>query len=100
MRNGTVLNVAAFTMDFSRPMQPVGPRSDWTNWVGPATKEELVASFEGFGPDAQRILQCMDMPSRWAVHGLYPPLRSFVNGSVVLIGDAVSCTKSQLNEEG
>jgi len=88
MRNATLLNIAAITTDFSHPMQPAGARADWASWVGAATKEELLAAFAGWGPAAQGILRCIDAPTKWAIHCLYPPLRRFARGSTVLVGDA------------
>jgi len=89
IKNDTVLNVVVFNTDYSQPMRPAGPKSDWSNWVQPTTQEEMVSHYEDWGPDVQAILRCIKQPNRWSVHALYPPLKSYVNGTIVIIGDAV-----------
>lgn len=55
-------------------------------------QHELLKVYESdFGKDALAILQLMTQPKRWALHTIYPPLKSYVNNRVVLIGDAVRC---------
>ncbi|VDB92182.1 unnamed protein product [Peniophora sp. CBMAI 1063] len=76
--SGTMLNIAAFTTDRSRPMQPAGPKSSWSTWVSPAPLSEVLSAFSDFGPDAKAILGCIDVPSKWAVHGMYPPMDTYV----------------------
>ncbi|VDB92179.1 unnamed protein product [Peniophora sp. CBMAI 1063] len=76
--NGTMLNIAAFTTDYTRPMPAAGPQSSWSTWVSPTTPADVLSAFSDFGPAAKSILGCMDSPNRWAVHGMYPPKRSYV----------------------
>ena len=73
-----MLNVAAFTKDYTRPMIPAGPQSSWSTWVSPAPCSELLNAFSDFGPDAHAILRCMDEPNKWDIHGMYPALQSYV----------------------
>ena len=65
------------------------PLSEGLSWVTPRSKAELLAEYEGWGPDVQTILNCMDSPSVWSIHIVDPPLETFCRGSVALLGDAV-----------
>ena len=58
-------------------------------WVEVVPQQEVIDGYPGWGNDAKIILQHLKEPSRWAIHTLYPPLETFVNGKIVLIGDAV-----------
>ena len=76
-------------------MTPAGPQSSWTTWVTPVTREETLEEFKAFGHDARTMLQCLDGTSKWAVHGLYPPLETHIASTrddaqpnIALIGDA------------
>jgi salicylate hydroxylase len=90
IKNDTLLNIAAMRTDFSRPPQPVDPRAaDWGSWVETVSQEEMLSEFSDWGEDAQKVLRCMEKPSRWAIHVVYPPLKTFVKDKIVLIGDAV-----------
>ncbi|KZV72615.1 FAD/NAD-P-binding domain-containing protein [Peniophora sp. CONT] len=75
---GTLLNVVAFTIDHNNEMVPAGSQALWSAWVASASREELLGQFEDFGPDARAILNTVEAPNKWNVHGLYPPLDSFV----------------------
>lgn len=76
-------------------------------WVCPTDRSDVADMFQGWEPEVQALFnvsgqapirtflaelnccsQCVDRPLRWAVHTVRP-LRSFVNGRVALIGDAV-----------
>ena len=35
------------------------------------------------------ILSCIEKPNKWYINVVYPHLKSFVNGRVALLGDAV-----------
>ena len=58
-------------------------------WVEVVPQQELIDGYPGWEYDAKIILQHLKDPSRWAIHTLYPPLETYVNGKVVLVGDAV-----------
>ena len=74
-----MLNIAAFTISYTDPMIPAGPKSSWSSWVKPVPRSELLDAFSDFGVDAQKILGCADENvSKWAAHGLYPALESYV----------------------
>ena len=67
-------------------MSPARP----SPWVEDVSQQELIDGYPGWGNDAKIIFQHLKEPSRWAIHTLYPPLETFVNGKIVLVGDAVS----------
>ena len=63
-------------------------------WVVPATRDELLKEYEGWGSDVLKILGCIQNPSKWMIHVVNPPLQTYVKGRVALLGDAVSnCTE-------
>lgn len=66
-----------------------------SKWVEPVTQDELLACYEGWGPDVMILLNHITKPSRWSIHSVDPPLESFVHQKVVLVGDAVSRCTSQ-----
>ena len=63
-------------------------------WVEAVPQQEMFDGYSGWGNDAKIILQHMKQPSRWSIHTLYPPLETFINGRIVLVGDAVSDVSS------
>lgn len=82
------LNVVAFVRVKEQEyftMSPEGPPP----WVEVVSQQEVIDGYPGWGNDAKIILQHLNDPSRWAIHTLYPPLETFVNGKIVLVGDAV-----------
>ncbi|KAF7292584.1 hypothetical protein MIND_01155900 [Mycena indigotica] len=86
---GKMVNFAAFTM-----------RHDLENtkydapWMGPADKSHFAGLFADWEPDVQALVHCVENPLSWAVHTV-KPLRSFVCGRVVLIGDAAHAMTPQ-----
>jgi salicylate hydroxylase len=59
-------------------------------------EQELLDEFSGWGEDTMIILKHLQKPSKWYIHCLNPPLRSYVRERVVLIGDAVSPTEDDV----
>jgi hypothetical protein len=59
-------------------------------WVETVPHQDLLDAYKEWGNDAQIILEHVTEPSRWSIHTLYPPLKSYVKGNIVLAGDAVS----------
>ena len=81
------MNVVAFVRekDDSMSISPARP----SPWVEVVPQQELIDEYSGWGNDAKIILQHIKQPSRWSIHTVYPPLETFVNGKIVLVGDAV-----------
>lgn len=98
---GSVVNVVAFA---SRP--ELDSTSYDQEWVVNCTKEELLECYDGWEPEVMDIIkvraklsaadihaltheQCIEQPTRWAIHHL-KPLPTYVSGRIALLGDAVS----------
>ena len=59
-------------------------------WVDQIAREELQREFNGFGPDVRALVGCMpEKTLRWYMHVVHPPLESYSNGRVAVLGDAV-----------
>lgn len=87
IRDNKVLNIVAFTADYSRPMEYEGNPEEWVQNV---PQEEMLRDFDGWGPEVQAMLKRIKHPSKWSIHALYPTIDKYVEGKVALIGDAVS----------
>ena len=64
-------------------------RDDWIteSWTEQGTSEQALADFQNWHPTITRILQESDALYRWALFDR-PPLKSWVDGRVTLLGDA------------
>ena len=91
IRDNKILNIVAFTTDYSRPMEYEGNSDEWVQNV---PQEEMLKDFEEWGPDVQAMLQRITNPSKWSIHALYPTIDKYVEGKAALIGDAVSKSRS------
>ncbi|KAJ3557014.1 hypothetical protein NM688_g1702 [Phlebia brevispora] len=56
--------------------------------VIPATPEELLAEFDGWGSDVMGLLSCVKKTDKWLINVVHPALESYVNGRIALLGDA------------
>ncbi|KAF7370090.1 Salicylate hydroxylase [Mycena sanguinolenta] len=56
-------------------------------WVGASDRSQFAGLFAHWEPEVQALVHCVDKTLRWAIHTT-KPLRSFVSGHTVLIGDA------------
>ncbi|KAF8485624.1 FAD/NAD-P-binding domain-containing protein [Gautieria morchelliformis] len=79
---GSIVNVAAFA---SQP-EKEGTAFDG-EWVTEVPKEELLDCYADWEPEVTSLLECIDHPTRWAIHQL-KELPNYVNGRVALLGDA------------
>ncbi|OBZ79798.1 Salicylate hydroxylase [Grifola frondosa] len=81
------INIVAFTANHHIP---IGSESlpDGTPWVERASQEELLKEYEGWGSDVPALLGCIQAPSKWSIHVVYPPLETYVRGRIALLGDA------------
>ncbi|KZV75602.1 FAD/NAD-P-binding domain-containing protein [Peniophora sp. CONT] len=93
IRDNKILNVVAFSTDYSRPMEYEGNPEDWVKDV---PQEEMLKDFDGWGPDVQAMLKRIKSPSKWSIHALYPTIDKYVEGKVALIGDAAHATLPHL----
>ncbi|KAH6909781.1 salicylate hydroxylase [Coprinopsis sp. MPI-PUGE-AT-0042] len=82
LSNGRYTNVVAFTTD---------PDSEGVEWQGPlpshATQEEMKSQYEGWEPEVQALLNCIEAPTKWAINNLNP-IERFAQHRVFLAGDA------------
>ncbi|KAJ7597382.1 hypothetical protein C8J56DRAFT_851542 [Mycena floridula] len=86
IKSGTMINVVVFDANHSIPKGSI--EIPLAQWVQPATQKEMVDKFEAWGPEVKRILDLMQHPNKWCIHGLHPPLETYVHNKIVLIGDA------------
>ena len=82
------MNVVAFVRAKEQENFTMSPERP-APWVEAVSQQEAIDGYPGWGNDAEIILQHLKEPSRWAIHTLYPPLKTFVNEKIVLVGDAV-----------
>ncbi|KAF9501924.1 FAD/NAD(P)-binding domain-containing protein [Pleurotus eryngii] len=78
----SVVNVVTFSSNPNEEGRPYGGP-----WVVECEREELLESYSGWEPEVGELLQCIDNPTKWAIHQL-KPLPFFVSGRVALIGDS------------
>ena len=57
--------------------------------VSTVSKADLLAEYDGWGSDVIKLLGCIETWSKWKINVVYPPLASYVQGRIALIGDAV-----------
>ncbi|KAF8229500.1 FAD/NAD(P)-binding domain-containing protein [Tricholoma matsutake] len=63
-------------------------------WVENVEKDDLLAVHSHWEPELQAILQCVNKPSRWAIHAARP-LPSWVFRNVALLGDSAHAMSPQ-----
>jgi len=56
-------------------------------WVTDTTPENVRKHFQGWEPEVQELVQCVDKATLWAIHYL-KPLPFYVTSRVALLGDA------------
>jgi salicylate hydroxylase len=79
---GTQINVVASASDEQKAGTPFEG-----HWVSDVSLEEVEEAYQDFEPDAKRLLNCFEKPSRWALH-VVNELPLFACDRVALIGDA------------
>ncbi|KAM5343940.1 hypothetical protein ACJ41O_012477 [Fusarium nematophilum] len=75
---GRMMNVVAFQSSEDWPHEKM---------VIPATKEQMLSSFSGWGPDVVNIVRLMGQSDIWALFDLQP-VEAYHKGRVCLLGDA------------
>lgn len=68
-------------------------RKEWTSdqWVVSTSKEEMIATYEGWGPYVQKIIRAMRKPDIWALF-YHHPCSTYYKGRMCLLGDAAHAT--------
>ncbi|KAF7975798.1 hypothetical protein HWV62_8475 [Athelia sp. TMB] len=82
---GAHVNVVAFTSEPSK--EGTQYSANEKEWVADVPKEELLQAYAGWEPEVTALLECVDKPSKWAIHAV-KPLSTFVSGRVALLGDS------------
>lgn len=57
-------------------------------WVRPATKEEMLASFQGWSEPVKNILSLVEKPNLWALFNHLPAATYHRKGKICLLGDS------------
>ncbi len=76
-------------------------RDDWQveSWVVHGTTEELANDFRGWHPDVHAIIDKIAVPFKWALM-VRPPMASWSQGRITLLGDACHPTLPFLGQGG
>ncbi|OCH96428.1 FAD/NAD(P)-binding domain-containing protein [Obba rivulosa] len=87
IKNDEVINIVAFVADHHIPIGSAN-LAPGAPWVSEVSQEELQKAYEGWGPDVVNILKCIEKPSKWSIHVVYPLLETYTKGRIALLGDA------------
>ncbi|KAF8530029.1 hypothetical protein BU17DRAFT_78551 [Hysterangium stoloniferum] len=82
-----VVNIVAFSTDRSKPAEEQSPRLGQPSVVA-VTQEEMLEHFAAFGKHALDLLANIKKPTKWFLHALNPPLKSYIRGKIALVGDS------------
>ncbi|VDC07528.1 unnamed protein product [Peniophora sp. CBMAI 1063] len=87
IRRGALINVVAFV---------TLPDSDGKHfdgkWVRDVPVDEVRKAFSGWEPDVEKVLECIETPSAWAVH-IISDVPRCAAGRVAILGDAMHATR-------
>jgi len=79
---GKIISLTGFNARASGDATPFcGP------WIRQTEKEELSSMYSQWEPEVRVLLECIEKPTRWAIHRS-KPLNSYVSGRVAILGDA------------
>lgn len=81
IEQGKVVNIVVY---FTKE----GGRWDEEAWMRPATKEEMLASFHGWGEPVKSILSLIEKPDLWALFDHLPAATYYRKGKLCLLGDS------------
>ncbi|KAK7472656.1 hypothetical protein VKT23_000769 [Stygiomarasmius scandens] len=82
---GDIVNVVTFTSDITK--EGTQYEDGESLWVTECPQQELLDCYANWEPEVEQLLKKIEKPTRWAIHHLRP-LPFYVDGRVVLIGDA------------
>ncbi|CZR69301.1 related to salicylate 1-monooxygenase [Phialocephala subalpina] len=84
IRGGRGLNIVAFVDAKGKP---------WTDrqWVVPATREDVLEDYKGWGKIPTALLELIDEPDKWALFD-HLPAPTYTIGKFCLVGDAAHAT--------
>lgn len=81
IEQGKVINVVGYRTKEDR-------RWDGDTWVSPATKEEMLEKFQGWGEPVKNILSLIEQPNIWALFDHLPAATYHRKGKICLLGDS------------
>ncbi|THH30135.1 hypothetical protein EUX98_g4064 [Antrodiella citrinella] len=81
-KGGSIVNVVA---TFSNPSKEGTPFEG--PWVTDCSPDDVRKEFNGWEPEAEELLQCVDKATLWAIHYL-KPIPFYITARVALLGDA------------
>ncbi|KAI5117644.1 hypothetical protein M0805_001300 [Coniferiporia weirii] len=98
-----MIHVVSYPISQGRLVNVIGfvtiPGGDGSELPGPAVidvpKQEMVDQFNGWEPEIQALLDCVDKPSRWAISHIRG-LPTYVDGLVALLGDSAHAMTTHL----
>ena len=90
VRSGTLLNFVGILERESWPIE---------SWTEQGTREECIDSFTGWHADIHTIIECLDIPYKWALLGR-EPLDRYCSTRGCVIGDAAHPTLPFLAQGG
>lgn len=87
IQGGQTVNVVAMVTDRTQwPNRTPFPKGE--PWIQETSKQALLDDFSTYSSDMIKLLECIDKPSKWALHQVIPSLTSYTNGRVMVTGDA------------
>lgn len=87
IQGGRTVNLVAFKTDRTHwPDRTPFPKGQ--PWIQETSKQAMLDDFSSYSSDLQKMLGCIEKPSKWALHQVVPSLTSFVNRRVIVTGDA------------
>ncbi|KIS70159.1 salicylate hydroxylase [Mycosarcoma maydis] len=87
IQGGKTVNIVAFKTDRTRWPERT-PFRKGEPWIQETSQEALLDDFATYSSDLIKMLKCIEKPNKWALHQVVPSLSSYVNGRVIVSGDA------------
>ena len=82
------INVAALSSRYDIDIGDVKLPPD-ASTTGRGSAEELLDEYSDFGIEVTAPMSCLKDPGKWLINVVHPPLKSYVKGTIAVLGDAV-----------
>ena len=87
IQGGKTVNIVAMVTDRTQwPHRTPFPKGE--PWIQETSQQSMLHDFSTYSSDLIKMLKCIDKPSKWALHQVVPSLTSYINGRVIVTGDA------------
>ena len=87
IQGGKTVNIVAMVTDRTQwPQRTPFPKGE--PWIQETSQQALLDDFSTYSSDLIKMLKCIDKPSKWALHQVVTSLTSYINGRVIVTGDA------------